>query len=79
MAPRRYELGLPDADDTGKTIDELSHQNEYRAPELAAQFGMPLSTIEHEALTGRLKSFTVEHHVVCIRRENAIAWLARRG
>jgi hypothetical protein len=79
MAPRRYEFGLaPYEDDAGKTIDELLHQDEYRAPELAELLGMPLSVIEHEALTGHLRSFIVEHHVICIRRDDALAWLDSR-
>ena len=70
---------VPNEDETGKSIDELLHQDEFLAPELAELLGLPLSMIEHEALSGHLKSFIVDHHVIGIRREDALDWLANRG
>jgi len=68
----------PDERDTEKSIDELLHQDDYRASELAELLGLPLTLIEHEALVGRLKSFIVDHHILCIRRDDALAWLDSR-
>lgn len=68
----------PDERDTGKSIDELLHQDDYRADELAELLGMPLNLIEHEALAGRLRSFIVDHHILCIRRDDVLDWLKNR-
>jgi hypothetical protein len=69
----------PDGDDTGKSVQELLLQDEYQPSELALLLDLPLTLIEHEAYSGHLKSFIVGHNVICIRREDAIAWLERRG
>ena len=60
------------------SIDELLHQQDYRASELAELLGLPLTLIEHEAHVGHLKSFIVDHHILRIRREDALAWLDSR-
>ena len=76
------ELGSdlsPDGRDTGKTIDQLMHQDVYKPSELAELFEIPLSEIEHEAHVGRLKAYIVNHHVISIKREDALAWLADRS
>ena len=44
-----------------------------------ALLDLPLTLIEHEAYNGHLKSFIVNHNVICIRREDAIDWLENRG
>lgn len=69
----------PNEDDAGKSISELLLQDEYRPAELAALLDLPLTLIEHEAYAGRLRSFIVNHNVVCIRREDALAWLESRS
>ena len=69
----------PDESDTGKSIDQLMHQDGYTASELAELLGMPLSEVEHAAHSGRLKATIVDHHVISISRADALTWLADRG
>ncbi len=63
---------------TDKSVDELLHQNEYTPEELARLLDLPLSLIEHEAFAGNLKALIIEHRVVSIPREEAIAWMNDR-
>lgn len=80
MATRSLGSDFPaNPDDDGISIAELLKQDEYRPAELATLLDLPLSLIEHEAYAGRLKSFIVNHNVICIRREDAIEWLERRA
>ena len=64
---------------TDKSIDELLHQADYTPAELATLLEVPLSLIEHEAFAGNLKAHIIEHRVVSITREDAIAWMNARS
>jgi len=80
MTTREFGSDLsPDERDTDKTIDQLMHQDVYRPSELAELIGIPLSEVEHEAHVGRLKAYIVNHHVISIKREDALSWLADRS
>jgi excisionase family DNA binding protein len=68
----------PTLTETGKSIQELFLQDEYTPQELAALLDVPTSFIEHEAHAGRLKSYIVNHNVICIRRDDALTWMANR-
>jgi len=57
---------------------DLLHRDHYSPDELARLLGMDLHLILHEAQWGRLKAFIVDHHVLDIRREDALAWLHAR-
>jgi hypothetical protein len=69
----------PDERDTGKSIDQLMHQDHYTASELAELLGLSLSEVEHAAHSGHLKAMIVDHHVISISRADALTWLADRG
>lgn len=58
---------------------ELLHRDHYSPDELSRLLGMDLHLILHDAQSGRLKAFIVDHHVLDIRREDAIAWLHDRN
>jgi hypothetical protein len=78
MSTNRFGSDFPPAD-AGKSVQILLLQAEYTPAELASLLDLPLTLIEHEAYSGNLKSFIVNHNVICIRREDAIAWLESRA
>lgn len=57
---------------------ELLHRDHYSPDELARLLGMDLHLILHDAQWGRLRAYIVDHHVLDIRRDDAIAWLLSR-
>jgi len=62
----------------GESIDELLRHDHYTPDELAELLGIDVWSIRRAARTGELPAFIVDHHVLCIRREDAIRWLADR-
>jgi len=64
---------------TDKTMDELLHQTSYTPVELAKLLDVPQTLIEHEAYAGRLKAYIVDHNIISIRRDDALAWMDNRG
>jgi len=62
-----------------KTMDELMHQSYYTPVELAKLLDVPLTVIEHDAYAHKLKAYIVEHNIISIRREDALAWMNDRG
>jgi hypothetical protein len=80
MSISRFGSDFPPADaGPGKSVQSLLLQEEYTPEELAALLDLPLTLIEHEAYSGHLRSFIVNHNVICIRRRDAIAWLESRA
>ena len=64
---------------TGReSIDELLRHDHYTPEELAELLGMDVWNVRRAARSGELPAFIVDHHVLCIRREDAIRWLADR-
>ena len=61
-----------------ESVDELLRQDHYTPEDLAELLGMDVWSIRRAARTGELPAFIVDHHVLCIRREDAIRWLADR-
>jgi excisionase family DNA binding protein len=55
------------------------HQEEYTVDELARLLGIGRDVILHDIERGDLKANRVGHHTVCIRREDVLDWLERRG
>lgn len=62
-----------------KSMDELMHQSDYTPAELSKLLDLPLTVIEHDAYAGKLKAYIVEHNIISIRREDALAWMGDRG
>ena len=58
---------------------ELLHYNHYSPQELARVLGMDIHLILHDAQSGQLKAYIVDHQVVDIRREDVLDWLRRRN
>ncbi|HET7092818.1 MAG TPA: hypothetical protein VFI22_05045 [Thermomicrobiales bacterium] len=57
---------------------ELLHHDHYTPNELAEVLDVSVRLIEREAFAGHLKADIVDHHVVRISRQAAIAWLEWR-
>jgi hypothetical protein len=71
---------IPEEEAPGESkIERLLHQSEYTPTELAELIDVPLSLIEREAFAGRLRASIVDHHVVAIRQQDAIDWMANRS
>ncbi len=60
----------------GRTPDELLHQDHYTPEELAVLLDMDVNAIRAAVFNHRLKAFVVDHHIMCIRRDDVLRWLA---
>lgn len=60
----------------GRTPDELLHQDHYTPEELAILLDMDVNAIRAAVFNHRLRAFVVDHHIMCIRRDDALRWLA---
>ena len=56
-------------------LDTLLHQDIFTAEELASLLGMSVYVVQHAVHEGELKATIVDHHILCIRREDALEWL----
>jgi hypothetical protein len=68
-------------DDRGtylRSAEELLHDDLYTAEELADLLGMDIYLVREAIFNHRLKADLVDHHIICIRREDALQWLADR-
>ncbi len=63
---------------TPESIFELLHHERYRAEEVARLLGIGLDVVRHAVFTGELRAEVIEHHVICIRREDVVAWFTAR-
>jgi hypothetical protein len=61
-----------------ESIAELLQHDHYTPEDLAELLNLDAWAIRRAARTGELRAFIVDHQVLCIRREDAIHWLARR-
>ena len=68
-----------DATIDAETLAELLRHDTYTPEELARLLGTSLYVIRHAAREGQLRAAIVDHHVLCIRREDVVAWLTPRG
>ena len=60
------------------SASELLHHDHYSVEELAEVLDISQRMIEQAAFSGRLKAEIVDHHVISIKRADAIAWLEWR-
>ena len=61
-----------------ESIAELLQHDHYTPEDLAELLNMDAWAIRRAARTGELPAFIVDHQILCILREDAIHWLARR-
>jgi hypothetical protein len=57
---------------------ELMQQEEYTAEEVATLFEISLPVVRHAAFTGELRARILNHHIIAIRRDDVLRWLAER-
>ena len=60
-----------------ESMETLLRRSYYTPEELATLIDMAPYVVREEALQGRLKAIIIDHHVVSIRRQDAIDWLRR--
>jgi hypothetical protein len=65
--------------EAGRSIADLLRQPSYTPRELSTLLDVSESLIEHDAFAGKLQAHIVEHDIISISREAAIAWLERRS
>jgi hypothetical protein len=63
---------------TPASIFELLHHERYRAEEVAQLLGIGVDAVRHAVFTGELRAEIIEHHIICIRREDVVAWFVAR-
>ena len=62
-----------------KDLETLLHQDQYTVDELSKLSGIGVYVIQRAAREGDLKAYIVDHHIISIQREDALAWLNRPG
>ena len=60
-----------------ESVDDLLRHVHYTPEDLAELLGTSPYQIRHAVRTGELPAITVDHHVLSIRREDVVRWLAR--
>lgn len=63
---------------TPESIFELLHHERYRAEDVARLLGIGVDAVRHAVFSGELRAEVIEHHILCIRREDVVAWFAAR-
>ena len=63
---------------TPESVFELLHHERYRAEDAARLLGIGLSAVRHAVYSGELRAEVIEHHIICIRREDLVAWFVAR-
>ena len=61
-----------------ESVFELLHHERYRAEEVARLLGIGVDAVRHAVFAGELPAEVIEHHIICIRREDVVAWFAAR-
>lgn len=60
-----------------ESIEEILHHDSYSPEELARLLEVPLETVQRAAMSGQLKAYIVDHHIIAIRRAAVVDWLNR--
>lgn len=61
-----------------KSMEELFESEVLTPEELAELLDIPLDRIRSAAFAGELKAKIVNHDIISIKRDDALAWLAKR-
>lgn len=65
--------------DTRPHVPDVLHREYYRVQEVADLLGINPTVIRHAVRTGELKAERQGANIVCICREDLLAWLNARG
>lgn len=60
-----------------ESAEEMLHHDSYSPEELARLLEIPLDNVHRAAMSGQLKAYIVDHHIIAIRRADVITWLNR--
>jgi excisionase family DNA binding protein len=63
---------------TPASVFEMLHHERYRAEEVAQLLGIGLDAVRHAVYSGELRAEVIEHHIICIRREDVVDWFTAR-
>jgi aryl carrier-like protein len=63
---------------TPETVFELLHHERYRAEDVSQLLGIGLDVVRHAVFSGELRAEVIEHHIICLRREDVVAWFVAR-
>lgn len=66
------------SDHTHKSMDELFAAEELSPEELSELIRVPVDVICSAAFAGDLKAKIVNHDIISINRDDALAWMANR-
>lgn len=81
-APRRplqeVLIEAPSWSEWHKSPGMLMRQESYTPEELAELLGLSVHLVRHDAYVGKLPSYIYDHHILSIRREDALRWLRER-
>lgn len=69
---------MDSAEKLDKSIDELLHADHYTPEELARLLDMTVEVVRTACHTHDLRCQMIDHDIVNIRREDALAWLNSR-
>jgi hypothetical protein len=69
---------MVERDNVHESMDTLLHKDSYTPEELSDLTGIGLHTIRTAAYAHELKAIIIEHDIIEIRREDALAWLNGR-
>ncbi len=70
---------INEAQSKWQRIEEVIRQESYTPEELADLLGISVYRVRHSAREGELKAFMVDHHILDIRRADALEWLRARA
>jgi hypothetical protein len=70
---------VPGGEQKQSRMERVMRQESFTPQELADLLEMPLSHINHEAFSGRLKADIVNHDIVALHRADILDWMHRRG
>ncbi|HYI14706.1 MAG TPA: hypothetical protein VEX37_04915 [Thermomicrobiales bacterium] len=63
----------------GRDPEQLLHAEAYTEEELSSLVGIGVYEIRRAAREGRLRARIVDHHVISIRRDDALEWIRTLG
>jgi len=61
------------------SLHELLLQDQYTPEEVAELLEIGLDVVRHAAFSGELRARIAEHHILSIRRDDVLAWVAASG
>jgi excisionase family DNA binding protein len=76
QTPEAYDQGF--SWDHSRLVPDL-HEDRYSLHEVANLLGMSIDMIRHAVQAGELKAERAGHEIVCIHRDDLLAWLNARG